>query len=227
MVNNHLKRIRAPKTWTLLRKKHKFVSRPNPGGHKYDLATTINTFLKEILKVTDTTKETKYLLTHKEVKVNGKKKRDEKHQVGFLDVVTLPNKKNYLCTINKKGLLDAKEVKNTDTLLRITKKTLLKKGKVQINTLSGVNLLATKKDSANYKVGDSLLISLPDKKVKEHLPRTKNMTGFIFTGKHAGKQGILKEMTEKEVTIKTDKDEFQTHKEYVLITGKTKPLITL
>lgn len=227
MVKNHLKRIKSPRTWNILRKTHKFISKPNPGGHKLEQAVSINTFLKEILKVTKTTKETKYLLTHKEVKINGNKKKDEKHQVGFLDVVTLPDKKKYLCTINKKGLLDAKEVKKDETFLRITGKTILKQGRIQINSLSGINIFVDKKEGAKYKIGDTLLINASTKEVKEHFPRQKNMTGFIFTGKHAGKQGLIKEISQGEVTIKTEKDEFETHKEYVLITGKTKPVIEL
>ena len=77
MTNNHLKRIKAPRTWQIFRKAYKFISRPNPGGHSYELAVSLNTFLKELAGVSQTTKDTKYLLTHKGVEVNGKRKRDE------------------------------------------------------------------------------------------------------------------------------------------------------
>lgn len=230
MTNNHLKRIRAPRTWQILRKAHKFISKPNPGAHKYELAVSLNTFLKELTNTTHTTKDTKYLLTKQEVHVNGKRKRDEKHQVGFLDIVTIPSiKKQYILTINEKGKLQAKEIgeKENKTIARITGKTILGKDKVQLNTLRGINILVKEKEANSYKVGDSLLISVPDQKIHAHLPRQKDAFGIIYTGKHAGKQGTVTKIDDQIVEIKTKKDTFETLREYVIILGKDKPELEL
>ena len=228
MTNNHLKRIRAPRTWKILRKAYKFITRPNPGAHKLELAVSLNTFLKEMAQITHSTKDTKYLLTKQEVQVNGNRKKDEKHQVGFLDIVSIPSlKQNYLVSISEKGKLTANETKNTNTIIRIKNKTLLGKDKVQLNTLRGINLLVTAKDAKKYKVGDSLLISVPDQKIQGHFPREKGAVAIIYTGKHAGKQGQILEIKEDIVKIKTKKEKFETLKEYVIVTGKDKPMIEL
>ncbi len=227
MTKNHLKRIKAPKTWDIHRKQHVFVSRPNPGGHELEYCVSLNTFLKEILRETNTTKETKYMLTHQGVQVNGKPVRDERHQVGFLDLVTLPNNKSYIATMSKRNTLIAKEVKEKQSLLRITKKTMISKEKLQINGMNGINILVPVKEGKNYQVGDSLLISLPDKKVKDHFKREKGVQGFIYTGKHSGKQGKVVSIEEDTVHIESEEGDIETHKEYLIVNGKTKPTINL
>lgn len=228
MVMNHLKRLKAPKAWTILRKESKFITRPKPGAHKIDLAVSINTFLKELTNLTKTTRETKYLLTKDEVHINGKRRRDEKHQVGLFDVVTIPSlKQSYRLVLSTKGKLSAIEIKDPVTLLRVTGKTVLAKDKVQLNTLTGYNILVKEKDAKNYSRGDSIIVSLPDLKIKEHLPRQKNMFGMIYLGKHSGKQGKIVEIEGNIVSIETKDKTIKTNKEYVIITGKAKPSIEL
>ncbi len=229
MVKNHLKRIMMPKTWKVARKVNTFVSRPMPGAHKLELAVSINTFLKEMTGLTRTTKETKYLLKYDELLVNGARRRDEKQQVGFLDIVSLPkHKKAFIISINKKSKLIAKEIdtKVSQTVLKVTGKTVIPGGKIQINTVNGVNILAGK-ESKDYKIGDSLLFDISSKKIKEHLPRKEGAAVFIFTGKHAGKTGELVKIDSGVAQIKADKETFETHKEYVIVIGKKKPVIDL
>lgn len=230
MVNNHLKRIKAPRTWKILRKAHKFISRPNPGAHTHELAVSMNTFLKELTQTTHTTKDSKYLLSKQEVQVNGKKKKDEKHQVGFLDIVTIPSlNKNYMVTIDTKGKLTAKEIgeKENKTIVKITGKTIISKDKVQLNSIRGINILVNEKDAKKYGVGDSLLISVPDQKIHGHFERKQNSSALIYTGKHAGKQGKIKQIQGDIVTIETKDETFETLKEYVVITGNDKPELEL
>jgi hypothetical protein len=67
--------------------------------------------MKELIKVTNTTKETKYVLTNDEVLVNGKRKRDFKTPVGFLDIITIKStNRNFVITIDNKGALRPKEI---------------------------------------------------------------------------------------------------------------------
>lgn len=231
MVKNHIKRIAAPKTWRVLRKTTTFITTPKPGAHKLDFAVSINTFLKELAKVTKTLKETKYLLTHNELIINGKRKRDHKNQVGLLDVISIPHvKKNFRIVLDEKGKLASKEITDAEAkklLLKIKGKTILKKEKVQINTLQGRTILVDKKEAAKYKVGDSLLYDVASKKITEHFPTAKGSLAIIYTGKHAGKSGSVEEISNRTIKIKTKKETFETNKEYTIILGKDKPAIEL
>lgn len=231
MVKNHMKRITAPKKWQVLRKTTKFITKPNPGGHKLDLSLSINTFLKEVVELTKTTKETKYLLTKQEVLVNGVRKRSHKHQVGVLDVVTVPSaNKSFRLTVSEKGKLLAKELvkdESEKTIVKISGKTMMPKGKLQINTASGINILEDVKKAKDHKIGDSLIISLKDKKIKDHIKSEKGSLVLVLTGKHSGKKGTIEDVQGKVIKIKTETETFETNKEYVLVTGKTKEEVTV
>ena len=226
MVKNHMKRITAPRTWNVLRKTTKFITKPHPGAHKIEQALAINTFLKELVKLTNTTKETKYLLTNDEVLVNGKRRRDFKTQVGFLDIISIKSiNKHYLITIDNKGALKPKELnekQSTQRILKIKGKTILGKDKVQINTMNGENLLAKEKEAQKYKVGDTIIAEVNTLKILEHIPLKEKSTVFVYTGKHSSKTGTLEAINQKTVTIKTDKESFETSKDYLIAMNKEK-----
>jgi len=225
MVKNHIKRLVAPKTWRVLRKTTKFITTPYPGGHTLKFTIAINTFLKEMVAITKTTKETKYLLTKQEVLVNGKRIRDDKYPVALMDVISIPSaKKTYRIVFDKTGKLFAKELKEGDntTLLQITGKTPLKKGVFQINTLSGRNLLTKEKDAKEYKVGDSLIISVPDNKIISHFKKEKGAHVLVYKGNHVGKSGTIENIAQGIITIKMKKETFETNSKYVFVVGKDK-----
>jgi len=226
MVKNHMKRITAPKTWNVARKTTKFITKPHPGAHKLEQALAINTFLKELIHLTNTTKETKYILTHDEILVNGRKKRDFKTQVGFLDIITIKSiNKHYIITINNKGALKPKEINEKQTthrILKINGKTTIGKDKVQINTTNGENITLNQKETKNYKVGDTLIVETTTLKIKEHIPLKEKTQVFIYKGKHSNKNGVLESTKQKTAIIKTKKETIETSKKYLIAVNKEK-----
>ncbi|MCF7866549.1 hypothetical protein K9L67_03920 [Candidatus Woesearchaeota archaeon] len=231
MVKNHMKRLTTPKTWRVARKTIKFITKPQAGGYKQSMGISINTFLKELTNVTNTTKETNYLMTKQEVLINGTRKRSRKHLVGFLESVIVPSiNKSFRLIMDDKGKLKATEIKEDEakkTIVQIIGKTKLKGTKIQLNTLSGNNILVEEKDAKEYKTGDSLLISLPDKKIQGHIKREKGNLAFIYTGKHAGKIGSVENIHAGDVLIKTDKESLETKTSYIIIVGTKKAEIII
>ena len=53
----HLKRINAPNTWPIERKTTKWISRPRLGSQSMNKSLSLNTIIKEILKIVKTSKE--------------------------------------------------------------------------------------------------------------------------------------------------------------------------
>jgi small subunit ribosomal protein S4e len=221
-----MKRITAPRTWNVERKTTKFITKPLPGAHKLEQSVAINTFMKELTKITNTTKETKYVLTNDEVLINGKRKRDFKKPVGFLDIITIKStNKNYVLTIDHKGALKPKEINEkqaTQRLLKINGKTILGKDKVQLNTVNGENLIIKEKESKNYKVGDTLIVEVSTLKILDHIPLKEKALILVYTGKHSSKTGTIQEINTTTVTIKSDKETFETSKKYVIAINKEK-----
>ncbi|MFA6073536.1 MAG: hypothetical protein WC758_05465 [Candidatus Woesearchaeota archaeon] len=226
MVKNHIKRIAAPKTWNILRKTTKFVTKQNPGAHSKNNSISLNNLLKDMLNVTKTTKETKYVLTKQEVLVNGKRRKDNKAQAGFLDTVTIPSiNKSYRISTDKKGMLKTKEItleQANELILKVTGKSKIRSGKVQVNTLNGYNLLLADTDAKKYNIGDTIIFNKSENKINHHLLLAKGAHVFIVTGKHASKYGEIVELHENIIKVKTEKDVFETSKEYALVINKDK-----
>jgi len=222
MVKNHLKRIASPSTWGILKKTNIFVTRPHPGAHSYDQATSINTLFKEILQKATTTKEVKRILKEQEVLVDGKRIHDEKYNVGFMDVINFTKQKEaYRVIFTNKGKLATIPTKETDLkLVKITGEKVIAGGKMQIQTNDGRNIIIAKN---NYSVGDSLLINIPSQTIKEHLAFKEGAAVIINKGKFAGVEGTIEKIEGNAVNVKTKTTTIQTKNKYAFIIGDKKP----
>src|SRR3989344_940910 len=101
MVKQHLKRMSAPRRWPITRKSNTFITRPNPGAHPLEFGMSLGTFFTEMLKLAKTTGEVKKILLNKDVLVDGKRRKDYRFIVGFMDVINIPElKKIYRVVID-------------------------------------------------------------------------------------------------------------------------------
>ncbi|MBN1275169.1 30S ribosomal protein S4e [Candidatus Woesearchaeota archaeon] len=227
MAQHHLKRIAAPKTWDILRKRHVFITRPNPGAHPLTHSTSLNTFMKELARVADTRKEAKRIIKEQEVLVDGKRRHDERYNVGFMDVISFPKtKQHYRLGFSAKGKLQAIPIPEKEAKLKIARidgKRTVSKGKTQIQLSDGRTIIT---DKDEYAVGDSLLITLPEQEVKQRLALKEGASIIVYKGKHAGMTGTLQGISGDAAVIKTEDKEFGTKRAYVYITGEQQPAIT-
>ena len=232
MVKNHIKRINAPKRWEVLRKNHAFISRPNP-GRAHDLCLSLNTVIKELLKKTRTSKESKYLIKKQRVFVNGKRRYDEKFPVGFLDVVSFPDlKEDYRCLVNKKAKIFLLKISNEDAKLKISKvinKKQASKDETQILCSDGRSFILKKENPflKEIKTNDSLLYTLPDQTIKQAIKLEKGTLVYLYKGKHTGLLVAVDDFKGENIIFTEDKDVFETKKAYALAVGKDKPAINL
>jgi len=226
MTKNHMKRLSAPQTWKTERKTRPFITRPNPGSHSYDLCVSINTFLKEYTDHADTTKEVIYLLRNTEVHINQARVYDKKRQIGFLDVLHVPeHETTYLVSINPNGtlkpiLLDEHPDEYFD---KITTKKTVKGGKSQYGTLLGRTIIL---DTPEHPTKATIRLTKTGN-IKNVYPLQKESPAFIFKGKHAGKKGKIHTIKDDEVILENDDENIQTKKEYIITTGNKRPSIDL
>ncbi|MFP4118856.1 MAG: 30S ribosomal protein S4e [Candidatus Woesearchaeota archaeon] len=229
MVKQHLKRLSSPRTWPIAKKSLTFVARPRPGAHKIDMQVPLSLALRDMIGAVETTKQAKFILHNKECLVDGKVVHDVKRPVGFMDVISLPKaKEHYRILVNKRNKLYAvkiSEKESSQKIARVINKTTLKGGIMQLNTFDGRCVRVD--DASRYAVGDSLILSLPDQKISDFLPLKKNATILLTRGSHVGEIGTIEDIEDSVVTVKTDDKTFRTKKEYAVVIGKTKPVITL
>ena len=234
MVKNHISRLNAPKSWTLLRKETKWIARPLPGPHPINRSITINMVLKDLLGYAKTTREVRTILNKGLVKVDGTVRKNHKFPVGIMDVISFEETKEYFrVLLNKKGkiiLLPIKKEESTLKPRKIINKTSLKKNKIQVNFFDGINLILKK---GKFNTNDTVVFDLSKKETKEILPLEKGALIFIIDGKQVGKIGIVKEVEKRngtqpaQIIFTEDKNEMRTLKEYAFVIGKNKPVISI
>jgi small subunit ribosomal protein S4e len=218
-----MKTLTVPRTWPIKKKGQKFIVRPKP-GKPFMTSIPLALIFKNMLKSCKTMKEVRTVLKDKEILVDGTRRTSPKYLVGLLDTFTIAvSKEFYRMIINSRGKLELIPIDKKESNLKISKvigKTLLKKGKIQLNLSDSRNIITKKK----AKVGDSLLIEVPNQKIKEVFKLEKGNTVFLTGGKHLGETGTITKVGDI-LTIKTKESEFEVPKKYVLVIGKNKPAI--
>jgi len=229
MSSSHLKRLVAPRSWSISRKENVWTTRPMPGKHSLEGAVPISTILRDYLNVCDTKREAKIILNDGAVLVDQKVVREPKTAVGLMDVISLPKMKIHLRTVlDNHGRIQFVNLKATEAkwkLVRIENKVVVKGGKTQLNLHDGTNILSDKK----VKTGDVLQLSLPNMKIKKILEFKEGSQALITGGAHVGSIAKIKEI---EITRSTKPnlvmyDDFQTIKPYSFVIGEKKAMITL
>lgn len=227
-MKNHLKRVAAPKSWMIDRKANTFISRPKPGAHQQESSLPLGVIIRDFLKFTATMGETKKMLKNKQVLVDGRRRKEHRLPVGLFDVLSFPEiNKHFRFLLDKKGRADLKEISAAESNLKPCKLTGKKmvSGKIQLNFHDGRNILADKE--LKGKIGDTIIIGLPDQKIKEVLELKKEAFVFLVKGKHSGDYGILQEIKEEQATYQRDNQMIKTLKEYIFVLGDKKPAINI
>lgn len=229
MVQNHLKRIAMPRTWTTREKKSiVWVAKVNPGAHSMKEGMPLVLILRELLGYANTVREVKQILNNKIILIDGVRRKEHRFNVGLMDTISITElKENYRISLNKHRKLclvkiDEKEAKSK--ICRINSKGLYK-GKTQLRLSDGRVILADKKE--NYKTGDSIIIEVPAQKITEHIKLEKGAHVLLTDGKRIGTTGTIEEVKQNIVRIKSEKNQFETLKKYCYVVGKQKPALTI
>lgn len=229
MVKNHLKSLSAPKTWAIKRKEQVYILRPRGSGQKQNFCMPIGIVFKEMLKYCKTSKEVKIILAEKNILVDGKKVKKIDDSIGLFSTLSITATNEYFrLTINKNGKLELKKIDKADSILKpsvIKNKKIIGKGKIQLNMTDGRNMLIKKDD---YQTGDTLIITLPEQEVKQHLKLGKGITIILTGGKHIGSKGTIEEITDNKIKfISEDEKTYETEKRYAVAIGEKKAIITV
>lgn len=229
MSSGHLKRLVAPRSWSIPRKERTWTTKPMPGKHSLEGAIPISTILRDYLNVCDNNREAKIIINDGAVMIDQRVVRKPKTPVGLMDIISIPLMKIHMRTmLDDHGRIQFVPIKATEAkwkLLRIEGKTTVKEGKTQLNLHDGTNILFEEK----VKTGDVIQVSLPGFKIKKVLEFKKGAQTLITGGAHVG---TISKITGLEVTRSTKPNlviykDFQTIKPYSFVIGDKKAMIAL
>ena len=148
--------------------------------------------------------------------------------MGIFDTIEFSNiNENFRVIADKNGKIGLAKIKKEEVSLKPCKiigKTAVR-GKIQLNLFDGNNMLT---DNKSYKVGDTLLLELPDKKIAKHLKLDKKSAILLTGGKHIGETGHVEGISGNKIIYKNPNGELvETSKKYAFVVGDSKPLITI
>jgi small subunit ribosomal protein S4e len=230
-MKRHLKRLAAPRAWSIPLKKKVWAVKTAPGPHKTEESVPLLVVVRDLLKYAATGREAKRIIREGQIIVDKKARKDYKFPVGLADIVEIPvMKERKIVLYDGRGKIILKKItlKNSKAkLCRIADKTLVNGGKIQLNLHDGRNLLLDPKDDV-YKVKDSILLDLEKKAIKGHYQFKEGSMALITGGKHTSRIAKIKEIRINRgpganTVVMEDKDgEFQTIDEYVFVAGDKK-----
>ncbi|KCZ73296.1 ribosomal protein S4E [Candidatus Methanoperedens nitroreducens] len=227
-MGKHQKRIASPTFWPITRKTHTWVVGTNAGAHSKETGVPLLIVIRDMLKIANNAREAKRIINEGGILVDGVARKDYKYTTGLFDIISLPALNEHY-----RVLLDAnnrfklyKEGPDAVKLCRINNKTIIKKGTVQLNLHDGSNILA----SNDYKTFDTVILSLPDRKIIKHIPYKSGNLAMIVGGEHSGEVGKIKQIRKvrgsgTNTVVLSNEKEFETIEGYVFIIGESAPEI--
>src|SRR3989344_1050529 len=158
MTKNHMAVIAAPKTWKLERKEMQWITRPRPGTHPLKESMPLSYVIKNLLNNSQSTRETKKILNDANVKVDNTIRKYYKFGVGLMDIVEVEKLGQiFRVSYARDGTLKLFEIEKKESnlkLLKVIRKTMLGKSRIQVTFHDGRNLIF---DKTKLKVGDGIL----------------------------------------------------------------------
>lgn len=226
----HTKRFNAPRAWNIPRKGDTWAPAVMPGAHPKEKSAPLLIIVRDMLKLVDNAKEAKKVINEGKILIDGRAVKKTNFGVGFMDVISITTtKEHYRVLYDKKGRIMLENIDESGKdfkLCKIQNKTVLKKGKLQLNLHDGRNHLS---ENDVYKAGDVIKIKIPQQEIVKHIPLKQGALVYISGGKHAGITAKVKEimpgtMTRKPLVIlEKDGQEMRTIKEHAFVIGAETP----
>jgi len=228
-----LKRQMAPQFWGITRKDKRFVITVKPGPHKKHYSVPTAVFLRDMLKIVTSLREAKTAIYSGRVKIDGVVRKSLHHAIGLMDVVELQDVSDvYRLVPTEDKLLKPIKINESEKskkLVRITSKTTINKGKLQIGFHDGRSTISDTKVS----VGDACLIQIPEQKIIEVIKLETGCQGLVTRGNNAGQIGKIETIEEgtfilpKRVILALGERKIEIPADIIMPIGKEEPIIQL
>ncbi|MCL4444824.1 MAG: 30S ribosomal protein S4e [Candidatus Thermoplasmatota archaeon] len=222
MAINKTKRHMLPKVVKVPRKEYFWGTSARAGKHSRESSVALLHVLRDYLHAGDKEREITRILNSGFVLIDGKKIKDRRTAVGFMDLITLvPTNESFRVIYDNKGRLVLKKENEkylAIKLMRVSNKKTIDGGKVQIVFHDGQNMIS----DLDVRTGDVITVSLPDRKPGEVYKLQPGSRAFITGGSHVGETGTVKKIEVKKSSSANQvefEEGFETISDYVFIIG--------
>ncbi|GAB3413725.1 30S ribosomal protein S4e [Haloparvum alkalitolerans] len=225
-MTNHQKRLAVPNSWPVERKTETFTVKAGAGPHG-EAGVPLLILLRDVLGYVDSRKEARYALNQDSVLVNGDAVSDEARPIGMFDILAFTEREEYYRVFPDEGgrlaLTPVDEDAASSRLGRISNKTAVPGGDVQLTLHDGTNVRVDAEDAGEYDTKDSIVVDNETKEIVAHFTYEEGALVTAVSGQHAGRIGEIDEIDvtlgsgSNAVTVTADDGDFETVEEYVVV----------
>ncbi len=192
------KRLMLPRVVKVPRKEFFWGPSSRAGKHPRNSSVPLLTVLRDYIHLGDKEREITRILTSGQIYVDGRKVKDRRYAVGFMDLITIPGQEaSFRIIFNSRGNLAVGKEKPEMAdmkLLKVRGKRTIEGGKLQLGFHDGTNVIT---DNSAIKPGDVVKFSLSDRKIVSVYPMAKGSRVYLTGGSHIGAVATIKEIEVK------------------------------
>ncbi len=232
----HRKRISAPRSWSIHKKKKGVWVTDPKSPHPRELSMPVNIVLRDVVGIVNNNREVKKIISEQGLLVDGRPVSDPDFGVGLFDVISLPNADLHLrVSVDNKNRLIFVEIGEEESkykLCRVDDKRSVDAETFQVSLHDGRNIRMNSEDASDIGTGDTLKVKLPEQEVLDHFKFEEGVPVFVFSGSHAGKVAtlssyeVMRNPTPNVVKLESDED-FSTIDENIIVVGQDELEVTV
>lgn len=175
--DTRVKRQMAPSFWSIKRKEGRFILNTRAGAHSKKSAYPLGIILRDILKVADTMYECEKIVKSGNIRIDGIIVRNVAHAIGLMDIIELvPTAQSFRIVPKDSELLVPVDIPDNEKAVKLLK--VIRKSKLNTSLYQyGFHDGKTFRSEQEFSVGDTCLVTLPNKSVVNHIKFEKGCTG--------------------------------------------------
>jgi len=188
----HLKRLNAPKHWMLDKLGGIWAPRPSTGPHKLRECLPLIILLRNRLKYALSTKEVKYILMQRLIKVDGKARTDKTYPAGFMDVIGIEKTNEFFRLLyDVRGRFIVHRISAEEGAYKLGRVKTLALGPKKVPYIVTHDGRTIRYPDPSIAVNDTVKIDLETNKVTEFVKFETGNLAMISGGKNTGRVGVI------------------------------------
>jgi len=188
----HLKRLNAPKHWMLDKLGGVWAPRPSTGPHKLRECLPLIILLRNRLKYALNTKEVKYILMQRLVKVDGKARTDKTYPAGFMDVIGIEKTNEFFRLLyDVRGRFTVHRVSPEEGKYKLARVKTLAMGPKKVPYVVTHDGRTIRYPDPAVAVNDVVKVDIETGKISDYIKFETGNLAMISGGKNTGRVGSI------------------------------------
>jgi small subunit ribosomal protein S4e len=188
----HLKRLNAPRHWMLDKLGGVWAPRPSTGPHKLRECLPLMILLRNRQKYALTSKEVKYVLMQRLIKVDGKARTDKTYPSGFMDVVSIEKTNEFFRLLyDVRGRFAVHRIGADESKYKLCRVKAVEMGAKKVPYVVTHDGRTIRYPDPLVAPNDTIKLDLESGKIDDFIKFETGNLAMISGGKNTGRVGVI------------------------------------